>query len=445
MPISKYLNAYLVSLVLVVLFVMSLFVNFLTNRMIHYDVKTKMIKAAVANDKHLHYQNGVLQTDPFFELEDEGMHFQILDWRGNLLIGEKIGGICTPTNGQELKMQVCHVGSKDYYVLDRVNRKLSEAYGNTIFSRCIVEKSDIDSSYEMIKYIVYGSILIIVLVILFLSFQMSRSISEPLTQMSKTAAQIGKEGELSRRMEYDGRIEELSILADTNNYMLERLEDMFETQKRFSSDVAHELRTPIAVLMAQCEYAKEHADTKEELEESMDVVYRQVQKTNQIVTQLLNLNRMECGRIVPELEEVDLDEILCSICEDEERKDQVMFRLNLSGVRTQVDVGLMLILFQNIIRNAVKYSEKPAVVEIVSGYRDEEVFVSVKDYGCGMKKQDLEQIFQPFYRAEKARNSEGFGLGLSLADRIVKMHKGSIEVESEWGKGSTFTVWLPKR
>lgn len=246
-------------------------------------------------------------------------------------------------------------------------------------------------------------------------------------------------------MEYDGRIEELSILADTNNYMLERLEDMFETQKRFSSDVAHELRTPIAVLMAQCEYAKEHADTKEELEESMDVVYRQVQKTNQIVTQLLNLNRMECGRIVPELEEVDLDEILCSICEDEERKDQVMFRLNLSGVRTQVDVGLMLILFQNIIRNAVKYSEKPAVVEIVSGYRDEEVFVSVKDYGCGMKKQDLEQIFQPFYRAEKARNSEGFGLGLSLADRIVKMHKGSIEVESEWGKGSTFTVWLPKR
>ena len=73
------------------------------------------------------------------------------------------------------------------------------------------------------------------------------------------------------------------------------------------------------------------------------------------------------------------------------------------------------------------------------------MFVSVKDYGCGMKKQDLEQIFQPFYRAEKARNSEGFGLGLSLADRIVKMHKGSIEVESEWGKGSTFTVWLPKR
>lgn len=445
--ITKYITAYLIVLVVFISVFMSLFVNILADRMIHYDIQSTMIRKTIKNNKHVNYDNGELKTDKYFEYEDDDMYFQVLDGDGKVLIGKNPKGIDIPGEIGNQKLHILKEKGKEYYVIDRVNRKLTEATGEIVYSRCIVEKRDIDSKYQTVKYISYGSIPVFMLIVLLSSFVLSRNISEPLTQMSKTAAAIGNEGELSRRMEYGGKIKELSILADTNNHMLERVENMFDTQKQFSSDVAHELRTPLAVLLAQCEYAKEHTDTKEEFEESIDVIYRQAMKTNRIVTKLLKLNRLESGRVVLDLEEADLDEIICSVCDDEElkNKNQVKFQLSLSGVRTQVDIGLALILFQNIIQNAVKYSTLPATVEIMTGYREDNVVISVKDYGCGIKPEDIQKLFTPFYRVEKSRNSEGFGLGLSLADRIAKLHGGNISVESKWGEGSIFTVVLPKR
>ena len=445
--ITKYITAYLIVLVVFISVFMSLFVNILADRMIHYDIQSTMIRKTIKNNKHVNYDHGELKTDKYFEYEDDDMYFQVLDGDGTVLIGKNPKGIDIPGEIGNQKLHILKEKGKEYYVIDRVNRKLTEATGEIVYSRCIVEKSDIDSKYQTVKYISYGSIPVFMLIVLLSSFVLSRNISEPLTQMSKTAAAIGNEGELSKRMEYDGKIKELSILVDTNNHMLERVEYMFDTQKQFSSDVAHELRTPLAVLLAQCEYAKEHTDTKEEFEESIDVIYRQAMKTNRIVTQLLKLNRLESGRVVLDLEEADLDEMICSVCDDEElkNKNQVKFQLSLSGVRTQVDIGLALILFQNIIQNSVKYSTLPATVEIMTGYREDNVVISVKDYGCGIKPEDIQKLFTPFYRVEKSRNSEGFGLGLSLADRIAKLHGGNISVESKWGEGSVFTVVLPKR
>ena len=131
-----------------------------------------------------------------------------------------------------------------------------------------------------------------------------------------------------------------------------------------------------------------------------------------------------------------------SVCDEIEfkEKERVSFELELSGVRANLDIGLILILLQNLIQNAVKYSTAPATVRITTAYRGEAVVVKVQDFGCGIREEDLPHIFDPFYRVEKSRNSEGFGLGLSLAYRIAKVHKGELEVSSEWGKGSTFTL-----
>ena len=183
-------------------------------------------------------------------------------------------------------------------------------------------------------------------------------------------------------------------------------------------------------------------NTKEEFDDAIDVIYRQTKKTNVVITQLLNLNRLESDRIVLDLEDADLDEMIRSVCDEIEfkEKDNVRFELLLSGVKANLDIGLILILLQNLIQNAVKYSSFPATVRIVTEYREGCVVVEVQDFGCGIKEEDLPHIFDPFYRVEKSRNSEGFGLGLSLADRIAKVHGGELKVSSVWGEGSIFTL-----
>lgn len=445
--ITKYIITYLIALILLLSLLMTFFVNILADRMIYYDIQSTLVREMLNNSRNVTFEDGIIKPDEEFRYEDDGIFFQILGENGEIILGENPVGQGFSGVDISQKLRMIRTEKGEYYVIDRVNRRLTEDTGYVVCSRCIVNKGNIDSKYLFVKYTSYGSIPVLLLLVLVAGLVMSGKISEPLRQMSKTAESIGKEGELSKRIEYDGRITELGVLASTNNRMLERVEDMFETQNRFSSDVAHELRTPIAVLLAQCEYAKEYVNTKEEFDDAIDVLYRQAQKANKVISQLLNLNRLGNGRVTLELEDADLDEVICSICDEIEfkEKEKIYFDLEFAGVKAKFDIGLIYILLQNLIQNAVKYSTFPARVRICTEYRENDVIVEVTDFGCGIQEKDLTHIFDPFYRVEKSRNSEGFGLGLSLADRIAKIHGGRIKVNSVWGKGSTFTLILPQK
>ncbi len=446
LSISKYITVYLVLLMLGLSFVMIFVVNILADRAIHSDIQGIMTTELLDNNKNVCYEDDILKPDEEFKYVDDGMYFQILGEDGQILLGE------SPENedfeegeiSQRLKIVATH--GEEYYVISRLNRRLTKEMGQIIYDRCIVNKQDLSSKYQLLKYISYASIPAFLVIVLIAVLVMSNKIAEPIIQMSKTAESVGKNGEFSMRMEYGGKIAELSILAETNNRMLERVENMFESQEQFSSDVAHELRTPIAVLLAQCEYAKEYVNTKEEFDEAIEVIYRQANKTNAIISQLLNLSRLKSDKVALELEEIDINEIIMSICDEVEfrERDHVRFDLRLSDVKVTADMGLIYILMQNLIQNAVKYSSKPATVQITTECKEEKVIVSVTDFGCGIKEEDLQHIFEPFYRVEKSRNSEGFGLGLSLAKRIAQIHRGELSVSSVWEKGSTFTVVFPE-
>ncbi len=440
--ITKYIISYLIVLIFALSFLMVIFVSILADRMIYYDIQSTLIREIIKNNKNVRFEDGIIKPNEDFRFEDDGIYFQIVAENGSLILGESPIVLETTEKGVSQRLEMVESGGEEYYVIGRINKRLTKKVGHLIYNQCIVNKRNIDSKYQFIKYTSYASIPIFLALVLMAGIVMSGKISGPLKQMSETAEIIGQEGKLSKRMEYDGKIKELGVLAATNNGMLERIEHMLETQKQFSSDVAHELRTPIAVLLAQCEYAKEYAGTKKEFDDAIEVIYRQTKKTNMVITQLLNLNRLERDHVVLDLENADLDEMICSICDEIEfkEKDGVQFDLSLSGVRADVDIGLMLILLQNLIQNAVKYSSRPARVKIATRYREGAVVVTVQDFGCGIREKDLPYIFEPFYRVEKSRNSEGFGLGLPLADRIAKVHGGELKVDSVWGEGSTFTL-----
>ena len=445
--IRKYITTSIVALAFAMLVVMLIFINILASMAINYDIRKSMSREIRKNGQYVEYINGRLIPTERYQTQDEGMYFLVITEREGICLGSYPKGFEMKDNRQRLGLSLVKQNHRSYYVLDRVNARLTKISGQTIFERCVVQKSDIDSEYRTIKNMAYISTPVFLVVVLLAGFFIAERISAPIRQMCELAETIGKDEDLSQRMEYTGGFQEIRILTETNNHMLDRLEQMYESQKRFNSNVAHELRTPLTVLSVQCEYAKEQCEKPEEMKQSLEVIGRQVKKCNGIVAQLLRLNKLEQGQVKPDLEYADLDEIVRSICEEEEIKfdGKVEFRLALGEVWADVDVVLITSLIQNLVSNAIKYSTKPAVVEITTRKIEDNVAVCVQDHGCGITKEDVKKIFTPFYRADKARNSEGYGLGLALAEKIAQLHGGSIQVESEPGEGSSFTLILPEK
>ena len=229
--------------------------------------------------------------------------------------------------------------------------------------------------------------------------------------------------------------------------MFERLETSFNAQQQFTSDASHELRTPTTVILAECDYTRKHAKTVEDYSQALDVVSRQAKKMSRLVESLLSLTRMDLGSVKTNFEVEDLSEMMDVICEETRMvasRGITMCTDIQEGVFANIDVTLMSRLVQNLIDNAYKYGREGGMAEVSLRARDGWAVISVKDNGVGIARENLEKIWQRFYQEDSSRSGgEGLGLGLSMVKQIAKLHGGTVEVESELGAGSTFTVKIP--
>lgn len=227
-------------------------------------------------------------------------------------------------------------------------------------------------------------------------------------------------------------------------------QDDFFFHRQFYSDAAHELRTPLAVIMAQCESAQKHQMNIEEYRHAIEVIDFQANKINHILGQLLKLNRLTVGSDLLRKERISLEDMIYRVCENEKKIWDVNLEFCISVQVTEIfaDGNLMSILLQNLVNNAVKYSimdeeqTKTIVIEISAYKRERDVYIKVKDYGCGISSGNLRKIFLPFYRVKKEGGGAGYGIGLSIAERIARIHDGMLYAESVQGRGSIFTVTL---
>ncbi|MCI8966049.1 MAG: HAMP domain-containing histidine kinase [Lachnospiraceae bacterium] len=276
------------------------------------------------------------------------------------------------------------------------------------------------------------------------SYWIVRKAFRPLDSITATAASINEAHDLSRRIGLPPGQDEFSRLAGTFDQLFQRLELSFESEKQFTADASHELRTPVSVIKGACEYAEKYDETLEERQETIAMIHRQADRMSELIAQLLSMTRLEQGTELARLERVNLNELLRSLSEELPYESHRLILELQKEISVMADPSLLSRLVRNLVENAFKYGVTDGCVWVSACQSGSEVLLQVRDNGIGISADQQDRIWQRFYRVDAARGSEGgAGLGLAIVRQIARAHGGYMTLESIPGKGSTFTLHLP--
>jgi signal transduction histidine kinase len=258
---------------------------------------------------------------------------------------------------------------------------------------------------------------------------------------------------LHRRLAVPLAGDEMARLTLTVNGMLARLEQSFGSLHRFTADASHELKTPLMVLRAGVERALVHPGVPSEILQSLDETLAQINEMTELVESLLTLARADEGRAPLAVEESDLRALLGDVVETagmlgEGSGVSVTSTMPERPVRMAVDPHRIREMLLNLVTNAIKYTPKGGTIDLSLADQDGAVSITVRDTGIGIAPGDLPHIFERFWRADPARSRTGqrpgTGLGLAITKWIAEAHGGGITVQSRPGRGTIFTVRLPR-
>lgn len=272
---------------------------------------------------------------------------------------------------------------------------------------------------------------------------------KPVEDISATAARIAT-GDLGQRIPSLTTDGELGELIHVLNSTFAQLDAAFSQQARFTADAAHELRTPVTVLLAETQGALSRERPAEEYRESLETCQRAAQRMRRLIEVLLELARIEFGKNVLQRQKCDLA-VIASECLGQvtalARERRITTDADLSLAPVVGDPDRLAQVITNLLANAIQHTKPGGKIHVTTKADKHAVSLSVTDSGSGIAPDDLPHIFERFYRADKARTSGAgnAGLGLSIAKAIVTAHGGSIKVRSEAGHGASFSVEIPFR
>lgn len=269
----------------------------------------------------------------------------------------------------------------------------------------------------------------------------------PIDRMTRTAGEISAT-DLGRRLDLNLPDDELGRLARTFDAMLDRLDDAFRRQRRFTADASHELRTPLTIMRGQIEVVLSRPRAGDEYRATLEAQAEQVERLIQLVNSLLTLARADAGQIPLQREPLDVQALVeTSVEQLEPLAAERGVTLTVSGPSAHVnaDGTLLVQLLLNLLDNAVRHTPAGGVVETAWEVHGGTLRLLVSDTGAGIAPKHLPRVFERFYRAEQAREraSGGVGIGLAICRWIAEAHGGTIGIESELGRGTTVTVTLP--
>lgn len=342
-------------------------------------------------------------------------------------------------------VQTIKDNGETFYIYDQ---KVTDERGRVYWVRGVVP------NVEMVQLsrIIIGAAFIILPALVLISSLIGYFITKraflPVKKIQETAQKISESNQLSMRIGLPEGRDEISMLGKTVDNMLEQLEKSFDKEKQFTSDASHELRTPVAVIMAESEYILQHGESLEEAKESMEIINYQAEKMSALINQLLFFTRAEQGRIQLNYEKTDISQLVSEIIREvkfsaDEKKIAVAMENRLTASEYLVDRMLFTRAVQNIVQNAVNYGKENGYINISLYEKDNYLAVKVEDNGIGISRENLKKIWDRFYQVDEARTGGSMGLGLSMVKWIMEKSGGYTEVESTLGQGSTFTLFFP--
>ncbi|MBQ3196008.1 MAG: HAMP domain-containing histidine kinase [Clostridia bacterium] len=313
-----------------------------------------------------------------------------------------------------------------------------------------VDASDTRTAAYNTTRLVLIQIPFVILIATVLSYFVTKRAFKPVLKITEAAATIASSNDLSQRLNMGNGKDEISTLASTFNGMLDAIEANFEKEKQFTTDASHELRTPVAVIMAQSEFALDSKATREDRVEALNSINRQSKKMNKLLAELLNLARADNKIEVLEKERFDIRELAEMVLAEKEfeaRAKSISLVLETeNAVFVRADQTQIMRVFINLVSNAIKYGKEGGNVFVsIEEKEGGHVLCKVKDDGIGISSEDIKHIWNRFYRVDGARtadNNGSMGLGLPMVKVIVEAHGGTVNVESVLGEGSVFSFYI---
>jgi len=303
----------------------------------------------------------------------------------------------------------------------------------------------IDHTLDLLRLLLLSLVPLVIAVACAGGAWLSRRALNPVDEITSAARTIGIDN-LSLRLRTPETGDELQRLTEVWNTMLGRLEAAVKTLSQFAADASHELRTPLAVIRTSAELALRRARSPESYRDSLIEISAEAERMTQLVDDLLFLARNDARATEMPMEPVDPGGLLSEVCGElvgVANARQIRIRREGFADRAAMVSGnpaALRRLFLVLLDNAIKYSHPGSEVIVALSTGDGTVTVTVMDFGIGIRPADRPYIFTRFYQADKARTDGGFGLGLSLAESIVKAHGAAIDVTSEESSGTKFRV-----
>lgn len=436
-------------LIMAVLFIATIYIS---DAVILDNVKDALIETVLENSNAVSYHtntgSGELKVpykgvfiiiDDDFKSSYRGVYTALYNEKGELLYGEDFVSVklekTEPTTG---KIQTVRTAYGTFYVFDS---KLKDQGLEGLWVRGTVSDSQKNTP---LSSIVKLSVLVVPWIVMLAvggGYFLAGRMLDPINKISIAAEEISNGGSLSKRIEIGKGNDELHKLADTFNQMLDKLEKMFESEKRFTSDASHELRTPVAVIMAQCEYALDESCDHAEYIEMLQTIQRQGKKLSEIVSDMLNFTRIEQKTIDVSLNELNFSELVNQVCNEMSMIGErgITLKKNIQpDIYLLGNANLLEQLIDNLVSNAYRYGKDNGHIEVKLYNNGEKVILEVADDGIGIAADKLDKVFNRFYRGDASGNKPGTGLGLAIAQEITRLHGGKLYVQSREGQWSKF-------
>ncbi|MFD3156967.1 ATP-binding protein [Haloimpatiens sp. FM7330] len=315
-------------------------------------------------------------------------------------------------------------------------------YGTSYFS------SNSLSFINTLNHSFFISFFITLLLGLLISFFLSKQIASPLIKITKTAVNM-RMGNLQVRSNVKSSTKEIQELADSINYLAKTLNQQEKLRKRLTSDMAHEIRTPLTTLKTHVEALID--GIWEPTEERLKMLYEELTRLSKLVDNLRDLSKLEHVGVILNKSKINLSDELIKLVDT---FSPMYIKRNFSiitevteNVIVLMDKDMLKQIIYNLLSNSYKYLNDGGKV-IVSLYKSiEYIVIDIKDTGTGISEKDLPNIFERFYRSDISRNKHtgGSGLGLTITKSLVEAHGGKIEVKSKFGEGTTFSIKFPKK